>query len=467
MGSNSSKGMIRDLHGLSFLFKFLDVFIVYMSLYALSAFTDATQWLPSYNLLGLTAALFYIFAAESARLYQSWRGVGFSHLLKRVLLVWFMTTLCLIFIGYLTKVTADFSRVLVTSWFFLVPILLLLWRAIFNVVLNYFRSKGYNSRQVALVGATKLSGQVIEHINSSTSMGLHVEGLYDDRTVNRDDATDMIVGSSQVLIDKVNEGKIDIVYITLPMKADKRIKSLIELLANTTVSVYMLPDIYTYQLFNGSWSNVAGHPIVSVFETPFRGVDGFIKRAQDIVLSMIILLVIAPVMLIISVGVKLTSVGPIFFKQRRYGVAGEDIDVWKFRSMTTQDDGDVIKQATKNDVRITPLGAFLRRTSLDELPQFINVLMGDMSIVGPRPHAVAHNELYRKKIRGYMLRHAVKPGITGWAQINGWRGETDTLDKMEGRVDHDHWYISNWSVWLDFKIIFLTIFKGFVSKNAY
>ena len=361
----------------------------------------------------------------------------------------------------------DAYRVLVTTWFVLVPVLLLLWRAVFNTVLNYFRSKGYNSRQVALVGANKLSGQVIEHINSNMSMGLHVEGLYDDRVVNRDDATDMIVGPSQALIDKVNEGKIDIVYITLPMKADKRIKSLIELLANTTVSVYMLPDIYTYQLFNGSWSNVAGHPIVSVFETPFRGMDGFIKRAQDVVLSVIILSIISPVLLLIAAGVKFTSAGPVFFKQRRYGVSGENIDVWKFRSMTTQDDGDLVKQATKNDARITPLGGFLRRTSLDELPQFINVLMGDMSIVGPRPHAVAHNELYRKKIRGYMLRHAVKPGITGWAQINGWRGETDTLDKMEGRVDFDHWYISNWNVWLDVKIIFLTIFKGFVSKNAY
>ena len=172
-------------------------------------------------------------------------------------------------------------------------------------------------------------------------------------------------------------------------------------------------------------------------------------------------------MLFIAAGIKLTSKGPVLFKQRRYGLRGEEIEVWKFRSMTVMENSDVVVQATKSDVRITPFGGFLRRTSLDELPQFFNVLGGSMSIVGPRPHAVAHNEEYRSQVQFYMLRHKVKPGITGWAQINGWRGETDTLYKMEKRVEFDLQYIKHWSVWFDIKIIFMTIFKGFVNKNAY
>ncbi|MBQ0789208.1 MAG: undecaprenyl-phosphate glucose phosphotransferase [Cycloclasticus sp.] len=441
--------------------------MVYLSLYVLSIYAGNIQWVPNYSLLGLVASLVFIFTAESSRLYQSWRGVAFSMLLQRVLLVWFVCAICLMIIGYLTKVTGEFSRVLLTSWFLLVPVLLLLWRSVFKVILNHFRSQGFNSRQVALVGANNLSSLVIRHIKATPSLGMYIEGLYDDRSEDRGDSIDLIVGRSDDLVNKAKEGKIDIVYITLPMLAEVRIKQLIDELADTTASVYILPDIYTYQLFNGSWSDLAGHPMVSVFETPFNGADAFVKRAQDIVLSTIILTVISPVLLAISIAVKTTSIGPIIFKQRRYGVAGDDISVWKFRSMTCEDNGAEVTQAIKGDCRITPLGSFLRRTSLDELPQFINVLRGDMSIVGPRPHAVAHNELYRKKIRGYMMRHAVKPGITGWAQINGWRGETDTLDKMEGRIDCDHWYISNWSNWLDIKIIFLTIFKGFTSKNAY
>jgi putative colanic acid biosynthesis UDP-glucose lipid carrier transferase len=192
-----------------------------------------------------------------------------------------------------------------------------------------------------------------------------------------------------------------------------------------------------------------------------------LKRIEDIVISGIILCLIALPMLVIALAVKLTSKGPILFCQRRYGMGGEPIEVWKFRSMTVCDDGDVIVQATKNDSRVTKVGAFLRRTSLDELPQFLNVLRGDMSIVGPRPHAISHNEMYRKKIMGYMLRHLVKPGITGWAQVNGWRGETDTLEKMEKRVQYDLEYIKNWSLWFDLKIIALTALKGLSGKNAY
>jgi len=238
-------------------------------------------------------------------------------------------------------------------------------------------------------------------------------------------------------------------------------------LADSTASINIVPDFFTFNLIQSKWTNVQGIPVVSLFDTPFSEFDGFIKRLEDLLLCAVILPIIIIPMLLIAIGIKLTSRGPVLFKQKRYGINGEEINVWKFRSMTVCENGNDVKQATKNDVRITPFGNFLRKTSLDELPQFFNVLQGCMSVVGPRPHAVAHNELYRKKIQGYMLRHKVKPGITGLAQINGCRGETDTIDKMEARIHHDLEYIKKWSLWLDLKIVFLTTFKGFVNKQAY
>jgi putative colanic acid biosynthesis UDP-glucose lipid carrier transferase len=208
-------------------------------------------------------------------------------------------------------------------------------------------------------------------------------------------------------------------------------------------------------------------PVVSIFDTPIHGVSGWLKRLEDIVLGSVIVAIIVVPMAIIAIGVKLTSPGPVFFRQRRYGLNGREIRVLKFRSMSVSEDGGDVKQATRNDPRVTRFGAFLRQSSLDELPQFLQVLTGEMSIVGPRPHAVAHNELYRSKIQGYMLRHKVKPGITGWAQVNGWRGETDTLDKMIRRVDHDLEYIHNWRLFWDIKIIFSTIFGSKKRQNAY
>ncbi|HCX4781159.1 TPA: undecaprenyl-phosphate glucose phosphotransferase, partial [Escherichia coli] len=221
-----------------------------------------------------------------------------------------------------------------------------------------------------------------------------------------------------------------------------------------------------FNILQSRTEEVNGIPVVPIFETPLNGINMVLKRLEDIILSVVILTLISPILIIISLCVKLTSPGPIIFKQTRYGMDGKPIKVWKFRTMVVMEN-DNVTQATKNDVRVTKVGRFLRRTSLDELPQFFNVLFGGMSIVGPRPHAVIHNEQYRSLIEGYMLRHKVKPGITGWAQINGWRGETDTLEKMEKRVEYDLEYIREWSIWLDIRIIFLTIFKGFIGKAAY
>jgi putative colanic acid biosynthesis UDP-glucose lipid carrier transferase len=232
-------------------------------------------------------------------------------------------------------------------------------------------------------------------------------------------------------------------------------------LHDTTASVYFTPDIFMFDLIQGRMDTIGGIPVLAVCETPFCGMNAIIKRASDIVLASVILTLIAPILAAIAIAVKYTSPGPVLFRQRRYGLDGREIVVYKFRSMTVTEDGPVVRQATKNDNRVTPLGAFLRRTSLDELPQFINVLQGRMSIVGPRPHAVAHNEMYRKLVKSYMVRHKVRPGITGWAQVNGLRGETDTVEKMKARIEYDLDYLRHWSLRLDLRIIWRTIFVVF------
>lgn len=242
---------------------------------------------------------------------------------------------------------------------------------------------------------------------------------------------------------------------------------LMESLCDTTASVYFVPDIFVFDLIQARVSEVNGIPVLAVCETPFHGFNGIAKRLTDVVVASLALLLLSPLMLAIALGVKLGSPGPVIFKQRRYGLDGEEIIVYKFRSMTVCEDGSHIAQATREDRRVTPIGAFLRRTSLDELPQFINVLQGRMSVVGPRPHAVAHNEMYRKLIKGYMIRHKVKPGITGWAQVNGLRGETDSIEKMKARIEHDLDYLRYWSMALDVRIILKTILVVLARHNAY
>jgi putative colanic acid biosynthesis UDP-glucose lipid carrier transferase len=251
------------------------------------------------------------------------------------------------------------------------------------------------------------------------------------------------------------------------MASQPRVLKLLDDLRDTTVSIYFVPDIFIYDLIQARVDEIHGVPIVAICESPFYGVSGLLKNVSDIVCATLILLLISPLMLLIALGVKLSSPGPVLFKQRRYGEDGREILVYKFRSMTVCEDGHHIQQAQIADKRVTKLGSFLRKTSLDELPQFINVLEGKMSIVGPRPHAVSHNEMYRKMINGYMVRHKVKPGITGWAQVNGLRGETETLDKMEKRVQYDLDYLRNWSLTLDAWIILKTIGVVLRDRHAY
>ena len=421
-----------------------------------------------YQLGGLVAVLGFLFFAEWHALYSSWRADSIGREAWSILSIWILTCCVMLALVFLSKSSINFSRVTILAWTMTTPILLVGERILLRFVLRRFRKFGFNSRSVAIVGGGKNAAQLIDVIMRSPWMGLKIEGVYDDLdSIHPQQHINLLRRDIETLLQRAQEGAIDCVYIAYPMQQEEKIRQLVERLADSTVSVHIVPDVFVSELFHARWTSLGEVPLVSVFESPIYGSNSFLKRLEDVILSSLILLLISPVLLSIALAVKLTSPGQILFKQRRYGLNGQVIEVWKFRSMSVTEDGAHIPQAQKNDPRVTRLGAFLRKTSMDELPQFINVLQGGMSIVGPRPHAVAHNEQYRKLIHGYMLRHTVKPGITGWAQVNGWRGETDTMEKMEMRVKYDLDYINNWSIAFDLKIIWMTIFGGMRGKNAY
>jgi putative colanic acid biosynthesis UDP-glucose lipid carrier transferase len=324
-------------------------------------------------------------------------------------------------------------------------------------------------QRAVIIGMNEQGIELAKKITGTPLSRVELCGFVDSRATERLNprGEHKLLGDMSQIAQVIRDHNISNIYLSLPMASQPRILKLLDDLKDTTASIYFVPDMFVTDLIQGRAGTVCGTPVISVCETPFAGMNGVLKRGSDIVFSIGILLMIFPVLLVIAAAVKWTSPGPIIFKQRRYGLDGQEILVYKFRSMSVTENGATVTQATKNDSRITPLGAILRRTSLDELPQFINVLQGRMSIVGPRPHAVAHNEMYRKLIKGYMVRHKVKPGITGWAQINGFRGETETLDKMQGRIDYDLDYLRNWSLRLDVRIILTTVKLVSKDQQAY
>lgn len=390
-------------------------------------------------------------------------------LLADVLLNWLWIAGLLVLAGYGTGYMHEFSKKVIGAWLWAAPLadfgLALLLR---NTAPAILRMQGPRQRAV-IVGMNEQGLSLASKLNASPYAGIELIGFVDSRSSSRQETAEayQLLGKLDELASLVQAKRIQIIYLSLPMASQPRILALLDSLKDTTASIYFVPDMFVTDLVQGHPSSIAGQPVISVCETPFRNGNGFVKRASDIFFSLIILVLVMPVLLGIALAIKMTSPGPVIFKQRRYGLDGQEIVVYKFRSMRVVEDGTTIVQAKVNDSRITPLGAILRRTSLDELPQFINVLQGHMSIVGPRPHAVAHNELYRKLIKGYMVRHKVKPGITGWAQVNGYRGETDTLDKMQGRINYDLDYLRNWSLRLDIHIILKTIRLVLKDKQAY
>jgi len=459
---------------LTIILRGLDVVGVVGGLYAAAALVGAPVG-PSASIAAVSAAVFFHLAAEITGMYRSWHGVSGDRELLCAAATWALTVPALLVIGFvfdlLEPVARELTHTGAMAWLLSSPLCIVAARAMLRLYQRRVRRKGHNVRGLAIVGCTEIGFQLARNIERAPWSGLRTIGFFDDRPADRHDELPEdvagCVGNIEDLVCQAREGKVYMIYITLPLRAENRIKSVLARLADTTASVYLVPDFYVYELLHSRWINVGGLPAVSVFENPFYGVDGMVKRMLDVVLGSVILVFAAVPMMLVALAVKLSSRGPVFFKQKRYGLDGRSIDVWKFRSMRVCENGAVVKQAAKDDPRVTKVGAFIRKTSLDELPQLFNVLEGTMSLVGPRPHANAHNEQFRTQIQGYMLRHKVKPGITGLAQVSGWRGETDTLDKMRRRVECDHQYIRDWSPWLDVKILFRTVFTVLSRQNAY
>jgi Undecaprenyl-phosphate glucose phosphotransferase len=388
---------------------------------------------------------------------------------RHIVLSWATIFGLLFAFGYASGYLEYFDRNLLVVWCWLAPSCQLTGHLVLRLVAPFIIEFQGTHRRAIVAGMNEQSLELVRRLGTDPYTRVRVVGFFDDRSDERvDQPRDFpMLGKISQLPGFARDNHIEVIYISLPMASQPRILSLLDGLRDTTASIYFVPDIFVTDLIQGRVDSVSGLPVVAVCETPFTGMAGLLKRTSDIVLATMILILVSPLLLLTAVGVKLSSPGPVIFSQRRYGLDGQEIIVYKFRTMTVSEDGSAVEQARKEDPRITPIGRWLRKLSIDELPQFFNVLQGRMSIVGPRPHAVAHNELYRNLIKGYMLRHKVKPGITGWAQVNGLRGETETVDKMKARIDFDLDYLRNWSLRFDLYIIAKTVWVLFRGQNAY
>jgi putative colanic acid biosynthesis UDP-glucose lipid carrier transferase len=407
-----------------------------------------------------------------------------QNLLGTIFVNWALLVALLCFFGYATHFLWEFNPRMLEYWAIGTPIVLYgAHRAIPFLLPQLLAIDGY--RSAVVIAANDVGQRMARNLVDHPALGFRFLGFFDDEPDSaqaegaeapvgtqapeqnaaiRDLA---VLGAVDAAAEFVKTNRVEAVFIALPMAAQPRLLKLLDEIKDTTASVYFVPDIFITDLINARIDDVNGMPVLAVCESPIIGLNALIKRAFDLVIGSLAVVALAPVMALIAIGVKWGSPGPIIFRQRRYGLDGRQIVVWKFRSMTVSEDGAVVLQATRGDHRFTALGAFLRRTSLDELPQLFNVIAGSMSLVGPRPHAIAHNEQYRGLIKGYMVRHKVKPGITGWAQVNGLRGETDSVEKMRRRIEHDIEYLRRWSLGFDFLILCKTAIIVFRRTNAY
>jgi putative colanic acid biosynthesis UDP-glucose lipid carrier transferase len=387
-----------------------------------------------------------------------------------VLFRWFLILAVLLGIAYVTKSPLQsYPRRVFLTWAVCTPMVLIVATLAMQEFMRRFLMNAFEARIAIIAGYNGSSLELARRLKKNPGMRLEVAGFFDDRSTDRlgMESDAKLIGPLADLGAYVKQHRTDVIFIALPIRHVKRVMNLLDDLRDTTASIYYVPDIFVFDLIQARSGEIQGIPVVAMCETPFYGYRGVTKRLTDIVLSVMILLLLLPLLAVVAVMVKVSSPGPVIFKQRRYGLDGREIAVYKFRTMTVTEDGAQIRQASKTDNRITRIGGILRRSSLDELPQLINVLQGRMSLVGPRPHAVAHNEEYRKLIKGYMVRHKVLPGITGLAQVNGCRGETSQLEEMEARVNYDLDYLRRWTPMLDIKIILLTVVKIFRDDKAY
>ena len=393
-----------------------------------------------------------------------WGSIAFGLVMR-----WLVLLALLFAIGYATKTSTDYSRRVVLTWAMVTPIPLIFVSLAFNEFVRRFMLAPSNAREAVVAGYNDVSLALVERIRTDPGLGIRVTGFFDDRSPERLGlpAGKELLGGLSDLAAHVNSQNVDLIFIALPMRQVQRVVDLLDELRDTTASIYFVPDIFVMDLIQSRTADISGVPIVAMCETPFQGSRGLVKRLMDISISIIALIFLAPFLLLVALLIKLGSPGPVIFRQRRYGLDGQIIDVYKFRTMTVIEDGPQIQQVTRDDSRVTPVGRFLRRFSIDELPQLFNVLGGSMSLVGPRPHAVAHNEEYRRLIKGYMVRHKVLPGITGLAQVNGCRGETSRLEDMKARIEYDLDYLRQWTPSLDLRILFQTAIQVLRDRKAY
>ncbi|NGO89844.1 MAG: undecaprenyl-phosphate glucose phosphotransferase [Halomonas sp.] len=407
-------------------------------------------------------ALLVVVANSSTGSYKRWRISSTFYIITKLMLVWLVIGIIVTSIIYFAHAAERYSRLWVGLTLLFSFVLAASARALVQYGLRRIRIRGGARRPVFLVGPAKNVLHVARGMRAASWEGHSIAGVerLPDGSLDQEQL--------ERIAARIGDANAAEVWICVPLEMGDTVHGLFYALRNHTEEIRLIPEFKDMRLLNHRTSEVAGHLAIDLSVSPINGMSRVVKRAEDIIVGSLISLMILPVCIAIALAIKFTSPGPVLFKQHRTGSNGKVFKVYKFRSMKVhQEKEGVVTQATKNDNRLTPIGAFLRRTSLDELPQFYNVLQGRMSIVGPRPHALAHNEYYKELVESYMRRHKVKPGITGWAQVNGLRGETETLEKMQRRVEYDLWYIDNWSVWLDLKIIFMTVFKGFKHANAY
>jgi putative colanic acid biosynthesis UDP-glucose lipid carrier transferase len=425
---------------------------------------DPIHTILLYFCCGLAFLLFPQFG-----LYASWRGRSMPPMFMHVAGAWGAVMLVGVVFSFLIHQAGDLSRLWIFYWFLTGILFLILSRAVLYSVLRYLREKGMNSKRVVLVGFGPTGREMYRRASQQHWYGYDVKAIHFPMEDNDDiiDPSVERIATLEEICTYVERQNIHEIWITLPLSASADLQKLQYLLRNSLVDIRWVPDTMSMQILSNKFINFLGLPAVELNQPVSGGVGGIAKELFDKVFALVALILMIPLFIVIAICIKLSSPGPVFFRQPRLGLNGKKFLVYKFRTMKLHEEHGVVKQATQDDPRVTPIGRFLRRTSLDELPQFINVLMGDMSVVGPRPHALQHNDLYKDKLEMYMLRHRVKPGITGWAQIHGYRGETDTVDKMAKRVQFDLHYIQNWSLWMDIKIIVWTAFKGWTGNNAY
>ncbi|SCZ67359.1 undecaprenyl-phosphate glucose phosphotransferase [Thiohalomonas denitrificans] len=448
------------------LHRVLDIAVPFALLY-LIAMTYGIFWHDRYIVMGLIGGLSLIFFNQATGVYTGWRGRSLFAGFKLILQAWGLTWMFLIVFAFMLKDGASFSRVTVTAWALITPIGLLAYRIVIRAILGRLRAQGWSTRRVAIVGAGQLGQRIAKTLNESKMLGYNPVAFYDDRsglTGTKVEGIPVVGTIDHLLACRLLEEQYDEIHIALPMRAEARIKTILNALADSSITVKFIPDFFSFDLLHSRLSDIGGIPIISVYDSPLNSPgNALVKRLEDIILSTIILVLISPLLIFLALGVKLSSPGPVFYKQVRVGWNGKNFNMLKFRSMPVDAEKEGVQWGGSKSKTTSKFGAFIRKTSLDELPQFFNVLKGDMSIVGPRPERDVFVVEFRKKIPRYMQKHMVKAGITGWAQIHGWRGDTS----LKRRIKFDLHYIDNWSLWLDLRIIALTFIKGFINKNAY